>query len=336
LRLLRALLTSAIVLIALGFGLWGALALWYRAPFAPPIRIALAALWVAVILAGLIGFVGGRKRQGVGVMAAAVAAILVWWSTLTPASQRDWAPDVARAVRGEVAGDILTLTDVRNFDWRSEDDFTPRWETRSYDLSGLVSVDLISDYWSGEAIAHTLVSFGFSDGRFLTWSIELRRVRGQTFSTLAGFFKKSELVTIAGDERDLIRLRTNVRGEDLRLYRLRADPNVARLALLAYVEEADNLAAEPRWYNTATTNCTTLVVKIARIVQPGAFPLDWRVLLSGYLPDYAYDHGALDQGLPFAELRERSKISVRAKAADAAPSAEFSQAIRAGVPGIPQ
>ena len=266
-------------------------------------------------------------------MAIAIAALLAWWSTLLPARERDWAPDVARTVHGAVTGDTLTLTDVRNFEWRTESDFTPRWETRSYNLSKLVSVDLIADYWAGEAIAHTLVSFGFSDGRFLTWSIELRRARGQTFSALAGFFKQSELVTLAGDERDLIRLRTNVRGEDLRLYRLNADPQIARKALLAYVEEANDLAAEPRWYNTATTNCTTVVFKIARIVEP-SFPLDRRIFLSGHFPDYAYDHHALDQSVPFVELRERAKIAARAKAADAAPSADFSKAIRAGVPGI--
>ncbi len=332
LRLLRVLLILAAALIAAGFGVWGALALWYRPPF-PPLQTAVCALWVLAMLAALIGLFAGRPRRGLALLAVCIAALSAYWSTLAPSNARDWAPDVERALHGEVAGDLLTLTNVRNFDWRSESDFTPRWETRTYDLSTLLSVDLIADYWAGEAIAHTLVSFGFSDGRFLTWSIELRKVRGQAWSALAGFFKQSELVTLAGDERDLIRLRTNIRGEDLRLYRLAADPAAARKALLAYVAEADDLAEQPRWYNTATTNCTTAVFKIARIVEPG-FPFDWRILVSGYFPDYAYDHHALDRSLPFDQLRERAKIAARSKAADAAPSAEFSQAIRVGVPGI--
>lgn len=333
-RFLRALLIAIAVLIAVGFGGWGAVALWYKTPLPPPLRIGVCAIWLAVMLAAGLALLAGRRRQGVGLGAAAIVLLLAWWSTLAPSGERDWAPEVARTVHGEVAGDALTLTDVRNFDWRSETDFTVRWETRRYDLSQLASVDLIADYWMGEAIAHVFVSFGFSDGRFLAWSVELRKTRGQAWSALAGFFKQSELVALAGDERDLIKLRTNVRGEDLRLYRLNVAPDLVRKALLAYVEEANKLAVEPRWYDTATTNCTTAVFKIARMVEPGV-PLDWRVLISGYFPDYAYDHHALDDGVPFAELRERSKISARAKGADAAPSAEFSKAIRVGVPGIP-
>jgi Domain of unknown function (DUF4105) len=336
LRLLRFLSSAAFAVIALAFGLWGALALFYRAPFPPPFPLVIAALWAALALGALIGFFAGRRRLAAAVLIVAVALILGWWSTLRPRAERDWAADVARTVRGEVSGDILTLTDVRNFDWRTEEDFTPRWETRTYDLSKLVSVDLIANYWAGEAIAHTIVSFGFSDGRHLAWSIELRRVRGQEFSAIAGFFRESELVMIAADERDVFLLRTVARNEDLRLFRLRADPEIARRALLTYVEEANELAEHPRWYNTLTTNCTTAVVQIARVVQPGTFPLDWRVLVSGHLPDYAYDLGALDRSLPFPELREKAKFSTRAKAAKAASSEEFSRAIRAGVPGIPQ
>jgi hypothetical protein len=334
LRLLSILFGAVVVLIAIGFAAWGAMALWYRAPFDEPVRTALGAFWGALMLAALIAFFTRLRRHALILMCAAITALLVWWSTLLPSNARDWAPEVAHTVRGAVVGDTLTLTDVRNFDWRSESDFTPRWETRDYDLSKLISVDLIADYWAGEAIAHTIVSFGFNDGRYLAWSIELRKTQGEAWSALAGFFKESELITLAGDERDLIRLRTNIRGEDLRLYRLNADPALARKALLAYVDEANALAVEPQWYNTATTNCTTMVFKIARIVEPG-FPLDWRIFISGYFPDYAYAHDALDQSLPFADLRERAKIAARAKAADAAPSAEFSKAIRVGIPGIP-
>lgn len=332
-RILRALLLLVYALLILSLGAWGTLALWYRLPFGPEVRTGAAIAWALLMLGLLVALFIAPRNRVMGSFVIAVSMLLGWWSTLQPSNARDWAPDVARTVRGEINGDILVLTDVRNFDWQTQADFTPRWEVRTYDLSQLVSMDLIADYWDGEAIAHTMVSFGFSDGRYLVWSVEMRRRRSDVFSAIAGFFKQAELAILAGDERDMVRLRTNIRPEDLRVYRLTTGPVVAREALLAYVAEANDLADKPRWYNTATTNCTTVVFKIAKAVEPGV-PLDWRVMVSGYFPDYAYDHGALDQSLPFPELRERAKLSARAKAADTEPSAEFSKAIRAGVPGI--
>src|SRR5208282_2434302 len=295
-RLVRSLLLLALALVATGFGLWGALALWFAAPFEPAIRIGLSAIWAVVMIGVLVGLFSGRRWKACVLMAAAVASLLAWWSTLLPSNEGDWAPGLEETVRGTVNGNILTLTDARNFDWRSESDFTPRWESRQYDLSKLASVDLLANYWMGEPIAHTMVSFGFSDGRFLIWSIEMRLRKGQAFSALGGFFKTAELVTLAGDERDLIRLRTNIRKEDVRIFRMNASPAVAREVLLTYVNEANQLADHPRWYNTLTTNCTTVVFFIARAVAPD-MRFDWRVLVSGYLPDFAYDHGALDQSL---------------------------------------
>lgn len=334
-RVFRALLILAYALLIIGFGVWGALALWYRLPLAPGWRTVAAGVWAVGMLALLVGLFLGRRNRVMGTFIIAASVLLGWWSTLQPSNARDWAPDVARTVRGEINGDTLVLTDVRNFDWRSPTDFTPHWDVRTYDLSKLVSMDLIADYWDGEAIAHTMVSFGFSDGRYLIWSVEMRRRRSDVFSAYAGFFKQAELAILAGDERDMIRLRTSIRTEDLRVYRLTTSPAVAREALVAYVDEANALADKPRWYNTATTNCTTVVFKIAKAVEPGV-PLDWRVFVSGYFPDYAYDHGALDQSLPFPQLREKAKLTARAQAADGEPSADFSKAIRAGVPGIAQ
>jgi hypothetical protein len=331
LRIFRSLLVLALVPVMVAFAFWGALALWFQAPFAPPFRIALGALWVALMLGCGIGLRSAPKWRALAVMAVAVAAILTWWSTILPTNDGDWAPDLAQTVRGTVEGNSLTLTDARDFDWRSEKDFTPRWETRHYDLSKLVSVDLLANYWMGEEIAHTMVSFGFSDGQYLIWSIEMRLRKGQTFSALGGLFKTAELIALAGDERDLIRLRTNIRKEDVRLFRMNASPEVGREVLLTYVKEANDLADHPRWYNTLTTNCTTVVFFIARAVAPD-MRFDWRVLASGFLPDFAYDHGALDTSLPFPELREKSKIAQRALAADSAPAGAFSQAIRTHIP----
>jgi Domain of unknown function (DUF4105) len=332
----KASLVTGILLLGLalaGFAAWGMLALWFRLPFEAPLRAVAAACWLAVVTLVLVGLFSGRRRAALSLLLVAGVALFGWWSTLLPAHDRDWAHELARTVRGTVEGDTLILRDVRNFVWLSDTDFVPRWETRRYDLAKVASIDLISEYWMGEAIAHTMVSVGFTDGQFLVWSVELRREKHEVFSVLEGFFKQAELITLAGDEQDMVRRLTNVRNEDVRLYRLVAGPATARRTLLEFVNQANDLADHPRWYNTATANCTTIVYQIAKVISPG-IPLDWRILASGYFPDYAYDSGALDTTLPFPELRRRATITARARAAEGYSSLAFSKAIRAGLPGI--
>jgi len=262
-------------------------------------------------------------------LALVTVAAWAWWVSIKPSNDREWAIDVAHGVTAEIDGDRLILHNVRNFDWRSETDFTPHWETRIYSLDALKSVDLISSVWSNPAIAHTLISFGFDDGRFLVFSAEIRRKKGEAFSEIGGFFKKFELVLIAADERDILRLRTNIRRETVSLYRLDLTARQHRALLLSFLDMGNALAREPQFYQTVTTNCTTVIFKLARLIEPGT-PLDWRILLSGYLPDYLYDHGIIEHDLPLTTVRREAVISERGQAAGTAP--DFSARIRAAVP----
>jgi Domain of unknown function (DUF4105) len=197
-----------------------------------------------------------------------------------------------------IDGDRAVLSNVRNFTWRSETDFDPIWQQRTYNLSRVSNVDLIMSYWMGEAIAHTIVSFGFEDGSRLAFSIETRKESDESYSSIAGFFKQYELAIVAADERDVVRVRSNIRGEDVRIYRLRMAPSNAQLLLREYLVEANELAATPRFYNTLTSNCTTLVFDMVRVIHPG-LPSDPRVILAGYLPNYAYAVGATDTSISF-------------------------------------
>ena len=312
-------------------GAWGALALVYQVPGGRVVRYLVVSLWVlsCLILTGVIAY--GAVVTGATIFALEFGALLLWWHRIRPSNERDWADDVARMATGVVSGDQVTVHNVRCFDWRTTTDYDPRWETRTYDLGRLTTVDMILSYWSMSAIAHVLVSFGFDDGDHLVFSVEIRREKTEKFSEVGGFFKEFELGIIACDERDVIRLRTNVRGEDVYLYRLRMPTAHMRALLLAYVAEANQLSRTPRFYNTLTVNCTTLVYQMMRRIA-GRLPLDFRLLLSGYLPGYVYRIGALDLRYPLNELQALGRIGERAKRSDR--SACFSADIRAGIPPL--
>jgi Domain of unknown function (DUF4105) len=327
----RIMITVAVIVLPL-LTLWGAFALWYQLPGGAVVEALGAIIWVAVGLAALVLVVKGRPLVGIGCFAVAFAVLLAWWNQIPPSNNRVWADDVSRTLSGRVVGNIVTLSDVRNFEWRSDTDYTKRWDTRTYDLSRLDSVDLITSYWSMKSIAHVLVSFGFNDGQHVAFSVEIRREKYESFSEIGGFFREFELSVIAADERDVIRVRTNLRAEDDYLYHIRMPVEHMRSLFLSYVNEANTLVNTPRWYNTITVNCTTLVYHMMNRIA-GRLPLDYRLLFSGYLPEYVHKVGGLDPRYSLEQLRAFGRITDRAKAAD--QSATFSQDIRQGIPTLP-
>lgn len=323
---------AALTLLALLWGGWGALAQWHALPWSSVARAAIVAAWLLAVLAGVAGLWHPVLRPGLIVFAVASTVLVLWWASLRPSHDRVWADDVARLLRPHVEDGRVVLHNVRNFRWRTRTDYDIRWETREYDLSALTSIDLILSYWAGPHLAHTLVSFGFEDGRYLAFSLEIRRERGELYTPVGGFFRRFEQVLIAADERDIVHLRTNVRRERTHLYRLNLSQPAIRALFLAFLDEAAALARRPRFYNTLTSNCTTVAFNLARGLSPG-LPLDYRVLLSGHLAEYAHDQGTLTPGHDYATLRERGYISERARRAGGGD--DYSRAIRRGVPGIP-
>lgn len=329
LRVVAKVFASLLIVLAT---VWGAFALAYQVPGTGVVKGAAAGVWTVFSLTMIAASWRHRASIALPLFLTAFAFLLVWWHRLPASNNRVWADDVAQMTNGTIDGTRVTLHNVRNFDWRSDTDYTQRWETRSYDLDQLDSVDMVMSYWSGPAIAHMIVSFGFSDGQHVAFSVEIRRERGETFSEVGGFFKEFELSVVAADERDVIRVRTNVRGEDDYLYRVRMPLQAMRALFLAYVDEANQMVATPRFYNTVTANCTTLVYHMMTGIV-GHLPLGYELLLSGYLPEYVYARGALDQRESLETLRSLGHITGRAKKADR--SEDFSADIRVGIPVLP-
>ena len=309
--------------------LWGVGALYFS-PLLPARwrAVAAASYGTASILAFALLPWPGRTAMA----AFAIFAVLVILFLRIPASNdRDWQPDVSVTPRATVNGDLVTIRGVRNFDYRSESDFTPRWEDRTYDLRKLDSVDIIAAYWAGKAVAHIMVSFGFQDEDYLAVSIETRKEKGESYSSLAGFFRQYELYYVVADERDVIRVRTTYRQpqEDVYIYRTRTPQRNIRRSFLDYIRAMNDMCVHPRFYNTLTTNCTTSILMHTRM-NPDSPPMSWKLLLSGYVPDYLYELGRIDTAIPFVDLEKLCRVNERAHAADKDPS--FSQRLRQGLP----
>ncbi len=307
---------------------WGVLALWFDGPVDRRLAGSLAAGFVAVCLLLLV--VVRPFRRALLAVLLVFLVLLGGWLQLAPRNDRDWSPEVAQLPTATLDGNRLTVHNLRNFDYRTETDYTPRWETRTYDLDQLQGVDLFLSFWGPTLIAHTIISWEFADGSHLAISIETRKEKGESYSAIRGFFRQYELYYVVADERDVIRLRTHYRGEQVYLYHIRMSMELARKILLDYLKEVNRLAERPRWYNALTHNCTTVIRHHVQNVSPGN-PWDWRILANGYLDQLGYERGTIDTSLPFPELRARSEITAKAQAADQDPA--FSQRIREGLPG---
>ena len=332
---MRAVITLLLMLIIVALTGWGSLAIHFGDSHASVLQTTLAAACGLIGVATIIGLWTRWRRRILGGYAVLFAIVLGWWLSIAPSNDREWQADAAELAYFTIEGDRVTAHNIRNNVYRTDSEFTPAHYTKTYDLSKLDSVDLFAVYWMGPAIAHTIVSFGFGGEDFLAVSIEARKEVGEGYSTIKGFFRQYELLYVVADERDVIRLRTNFRKdppEDVYRYRLRGSPESARRFFLDYVQTINELKERPRFYNTLTANCTN-VIWVHAHVNPGRVPFSWKILASGYVPEYLYEQGKLDTSVPFAELTRQAYVNPVARTLDAVP--DFSQRIRAGqaVPG---
>ena len=314
-------LLIAIIAIAWAFG-----AVWFDGPFGNAKQVSAGVLVIGFAIT--LAFVRPFRRK-IAAVALLFGVVLARWLMLSPTNDSDWQPDVAKEAWADIQGDEVTLHNVRNCDYRTETDYTPHWETRTVRISQITGVDVAINYWGSPWIAHPIASFQFAAAPPLCFSIETRKKVGQNYSTIGGLYRQFELIYIVADERDVIRLRTNYRKEDVYLYHTTVSPARARERFFEYIGSLNALRNKPRWYNAITTNCTTSI----RTQHPPKerVPWDWRILLNGKGDELMYErHVIVTGGLPFAELKARSLIDARARAANDSP--DFSQLIREGLP----
>ena len=319
--------------VALLWVLLASLTLWAVAALYFDVRISWLRLPLAVIygLGMLVVWVRVRRPWKALSTVAGFVLVLGWWLSLKPSNDGDWQPDVAVLPYADIAGNQVTIHNIRNCDYHTETNFDVHYYDRTFNLDALRTVDLYLVTWGSPNIAHMMVSFGFTNGDHVCFSIETRKQKGQDYSAVKGLFRQFELACIVADERDLVRLRTNYRqDEEACLYRVRMTPAQGRTLLLDYLRLVNNLRDRPEWYNAVTDNCTT-AIRTQRAAADRA-PWDWRMLINGHLDELLYERGVIENNLPFAELKQLSHINARARIADKA--VDFSQQIRKGLPGF--
>ena len=309
---------------------WATLAIYYSNLPWPGLRLGLAGAFAAFAIWAL--WLSRRWLMPVAFVALFLG-VVAWWISISPSHDRDWRRDVAVMPRAIIDGDRVRLTGVRNFDYRTRDDFTVRYEEREVQLSHLTGLDFYVSYWSEGLVGHTFLSFIFDNAPPLSISIETRPEVGEGFAPIASLFKQFELIYVVGDERDLVGVRTNHRRETVYLYRLNTSPDDARRLLMVYLARINELADRPEFYHLLSNSCTINIIRYANAAgRAGRFNI--RHLLNGLIDSYLYHSGRVDTTLPFDELRRRSLINEAAQAADGAP--DFSQRIRASLPTIPR
>lgn len=310
------------LLIALPLLVWTGGALYFHLPKA----VWLLSILIPLAAFGLAVWMTFKGRRAAWLFVAGLFVVIVaGWHMVRPQQDRAWVPELSRNITGTVDGSVVHLSNVRDFRWQTYDDAEPSFIEKTVDLDQLESVDFISTVWDSPHIAHTMVGFGFSDGQRVVFSAEIRREKGEKFSEIGGFFKQFELVLIGATEEDIVQVRTHVRKEQVSIYPLSLTPKQRRDLFLTYLELGNSLDRKPRWYQTITTNCTTVIWKLARSVDK-RLPMDWRVLLSGYTQDYLYDIGVIAPDKPMEQIRKEALTTPYLDRVT--PEVNFSRAIR--------
>ena len=310
-------------------GVWSSLAIYYAGTDGQDFRWAYATGFAVIFFASLICL--PRRIITSLVMLIACGAVFMWWFNMTPSHNRQWSPLTEVLSTATIEGDIVTVRDIRNFEYRSADDYDISYYDKTFDLSKIKTLDFIISYWGdNKRTAHSMLSFGFDDEEYLCVSVEARTQRDEKYTGLGGLFRKFDLIYVLGDEQDLIRSRTDFRGEHVYLYPTVSPPEDVRKLFVSILKRVNKIHAKPEFYNTITHNCTTTLAASGQEILPPN-PFDYRLLLNGYADRMAFDNGWIDTKDPFDKTRTRHYVNRRLL--DNPPPEIFSRRIR---PHLPQ
>ena len=306
--------------VATPISLWMAGAIYYDVGRGTKWAWLLVFVWVASV--ALMFLVWQPSWRPFLAVLGVFAPFLCWWFSQRPSNERDWNPNTSVLARVVRSGDTITIDNVRNTEYRTLEDFTPHYETRTFHLSRLCAADILFFYWGSPWMSHPILVFDFGrDGRICI-SIEVRYRVGQEYNLLRSLYRQQEQIYVVADERDVVLRRTeHEQGSDGYLYRLQVDMDEIRTVFLDYVEAINSLYEKPCWYHGLSANCTTSIYRLPH----SRVRCDWRILINGQLDWSLYARQRLDQTRPFDVLKRESRIN---EIANRAPRDGFGDYVR--------
>ncbi len=323
--IVQTLLMSLMFMVSLLLVAWMAGALYYDVGHGSAIGWLLVLAWLAWVMGLWIFWQPGWKPcAAIGML---FLLFLLWWFGQKPSHARNWSPNHAVLSRVVTQDDDIRIDNLRNTEYRTLEDYTPRYETRACHLSKLCGADVLISFWGSPWMCHPILIFDFgADGR-ICFSIEVRYRVGQQYNIVSSLYRQQELTYIVCDERDAILKRTRYsQGQDCYLYRFQTELDEIRQLFHEYADGVNRLAEEPRWYNGLTANCTTTIYNQRQ--HPMAW--NWNLMFNGKLDESLYRHQRLEQRLPFAELKRQSRVN---DIANRAPVDGFGDYVRHELPG---
>ena len=245
--------------------------------------------------------------------------------------ERDWVEPSYRLQHATIDGTKVTVHDLRDFTWRSKHDRDSNWVDATFDINEIVDVwYVISHFHWFRGVAHTMLTFDFSDGRSITASFEVRRVKGVRYRPLKGIWKAYETQLVIGTEEDLIWFRTHCQNARIRMYRVGASLETYQRTFLLLMERANQLKQAPEWYNSLVKGCLTEIIDLVNHIKPGRIPFTWRGILPGFSTYSAMRWGLIEDWGGFRTTLERARIDLAACAID--DRSAFTSGIRATLP----
>ena len=225
-------------------------------------------------------------------------------------------------------GNEVHIENFRNFRYECDGSHQKNYESKTVKIDDLESAEFIVVPFSSQPdLAHTMMSFGTRDGQHTVVSVEARRRLNQKYGIIKGIFGAFPLMYAIADERDAIGQRTEMRGDDVYLYRVSATPEQVQSFFRCVIARVDKLSKSPEKYNTVTNNCLTNIRFHLNRIWPGRIPWNWRILINGHSDYLAYKHCLLDSDESFESTRENANVTARAKGNW--HREDFSQLIRA-------